>query len=173
MFAVSLIVLTFAVVAWLVTERQRSVSAKRAFGRAYEMPVPGLGVQLDAGVPSTARKQRLARPDVLPLSAPEATSLSLRWTTLQSRFVDDPRAAVADAQRLVRELLERRNYLQAEGDRPASDEPPDHPAVVTTYIAAQAITARLEHGQADTEVLRTALVYYRTLFEELLEVEPN
>jgi hypothetical protein len=46
----------------------------------------------------------------------------------------------------------------------------DHPGVVATYRAAQAIAARDERGEADTEELRKAVVHYRTLFDELLGV---
>jgi len=41
---------------------------------------------------------------------------------------------------------------------------------VRNYRAAQAIAVRAEHGQANIEELRQAAVYYRALFDELLEV---
>jgi hypothetical protein len=46
----------------------------------------------------------------------------------------------------------------------------DHPAVVEHYRAAQAIALRDKRGEADTEELRKAVVHYRALFDELLEV---
>ena len=42
--------------------------------------------------------------------------------------------------------------------------------LVENYRAAQAIAVRDERGEADTEQLRKAVVHYRTLFDELLEV---
>jgi hypothetical protein len=36
--------------------------------------------------------------------------------------------------------------------------------------SAQAIAVRDQHGSADTEELRKAVVHYRALFDELLEV---
>jgi hypothetical protein len=41
---------------------------------------------------------------------------------------------------------------------------------VETYRAAQTIALRNERGEADTEALRKAVVHYRALFDELLEV---
>ena len=37
---------------------------------------------------------------------------------------------------------------------------------------AQAITLRAQRGQGDTEDMRKAVVHYRALFQELLEVAP-
>ena len=42
--------------------------------------------------------------------------------------------------------------------------------MVETYRSARAIAVRDQQGQANTEELRQAVVYYRTLFDELLEV---
>jgi hypothetical protein len=41
---------------------------------------------------------------------------------------------------------------------------------VEHYRAAQATAARDERGEADTEELRKAVVHYRVLFDEMLEV---
>jgi hypothetical protein len=41
--------------------------------------------------------------------------------------------------------------------------------VVRNYRAAHDIAQRLEENQATTEDLRQAVVYYRDLFDELLE----
>ena len=56
----------------------------------------------------------------------------------------------------------------------AGDISVDHPDVVANYRAAQAIAVREQRGSADTEELRKAVVHYRALFDELLEVrEPR
>ncbi len=51
----------------------------------------------------------------------------------------------------------------------AEDISVDHPHVVRNYRAAHAIAGRHSRGEASTEDLRQALVYYRDLFDELLE----
>jgi hypothetical protein len=68
--------------------------------------------------------------------------------------------------------MTKRGYPMGDFERLASDISVDHPAVVSTYRAAQAIAARDARGEADTEELRKAVVHYRTLFDELLEANP-
>jgi hypothetical protein len=87
--------------------------------------------------------------------------------------VDDPKAALLEADRLVRELMQARGYPMADFERCASDLSVDHAGVVEHFRAAQAIADADRRGQADTEALRRALVHYRALFEELLEVAPQ
>ena len=52
----------------------------------------------------------------------------------------------------------------------AEDISVDHPQVVQNFRAAHMIAERHEAG---TEDLRQALVYYRNLFDELLEANPT
>jgi hypothetical protein len=72
---------------------------------------------------------------------------------------------------LVRELMARRGYPMADFERRAADISVDHPAVVENYRAAQVIAVRDARGEATTEDLRHAVVHYRALFTELLEVK--
>jgi hypothetical protein len=85
---------------------------------------------------------------------------------LQGRFIDSPTGVVVQADALVRELMLKRGYPMADFERRAADISVDHPAVVENYRAAQAIAAR----EADTEELRKAVVHYRVLFDEMLEI---
>jgi len=89
---------------------------------------------------------------------------------LQGRFVDNPKGVVVQAEQLVRELMEKRGYPMGDFERRAGDISVDHPDVVANYRAAQAIAVRDQRGSADTEELRKAVVHYRALFDELLEV---
>jgi hypothetical protein len=87
---------------------------------------------------------------------------------LQARFVDEPKQALAEADGLVRELMQKRGYPMADFDRRAADISVDHPGVVDHFRAAQAIARR---DDADTEAMRKAVVHYRALFDDLLEVQ--
>ena len=93
------------------------------------------------------------------------------WRAVQARFVDDPGQAIADADRLVTEVMRVRGYPVTDFEQRAADVSVDHPRVVENYRAAFAIARRSEGGEASTEELRQALVYYRALFEELLDIE--
>jgi hypothetical protein len=64
----------------------------------------------------------------------------------------------------------KRGYPVADFEHRAADISVDHPQVVENYRAAQEIAARDLRGEATTEDLRKAVVHYRALFEDLLEV---
>jgi hypothetical protein len=172
-FAVSLIFVVLADVAWLVIRRQRSLVLKRRFGSEYDLAVTKFGSRSKAEAELSAREKRVAAMTIVPLAATDATRFSQAWNALQGRFVDNPKGVVAEADSLVRELMKRRGYPMAEFEQLAADISVDHPTVVTTYRAAQTIATRDARGEADTEELRKAVVYYRTLFDELLGVAPN
>lgn len=88
---------------------------------------------------------------------------------VQSRFVDDPRGAVADADLLIGEVMVARGYPMSDFEQRAADISVDHPQVVENYRAAHGIALRQGRGEANTEDLREAMVHYRSLFEQLLE----
>ena len=113
--------------------------------------------------PSAARSLRSAR------SRPEARAgFADRWLTVQSRFVDDPKGSVSQADHLVNEVMETLGYPMADFEQRTADISVDHPVVVENYRAAHDIALRHGRGEATTEDLRKAMVHYRTLFEELL-----
>ena len=120
------------------------------------------------------RQKRVERLELLSLAPPEAARFTEAWRALQSRFVDNPKGVVVEAEQLVRELMEKRGYPMGDFERRAGDISVDHPNVVANYRSAQAIALRDQQGSADTEELRKAVVHYRALFDELLEVrEPK
>ena len=55
-------------------------------------------------------------------------------------------------------------------ERRAADISVDHPTAVKNYRFAQRIVLRDERGEASTEELREAVVHFRALFNELLEI---
>ena len=77
--------------------------------------------------------------------------------------------ALADA--LVAEVMKARGYPVDDFEQRAADISVEHPQVVQNYRAAHEIALRQERGQADTEDLRSALLGYRSLFEELLHAD--
>jgi len=172
-FAVVLIVAVGAVVAWMVMQRQRTQRLQQRFGAEYTRTLNELGGRTKGEAELTKREQRVARLNITPLSPADAARFSQAWNALQSRFIDNPKGVVGEADHLVRELMVKRGYPMGDFERRAADISVDHPGVVTTYRAAQAIAVRDASGAADTEELRKAVVHYRTLFDELLEVKPT
>jgi hypothetical protein len=64
--------------------------------------------------------------------------------------------------------MNSRGYPMADFDQRANDISVNYPGVVQNYRAAREIFVRHSSGRASTEDLRQAMVYYRSLFDELL-----
>jgi len=94
-----------------------------------------------------------------------------QWKAVQSRFVDYPKGAVTEADELVCSLMQTRGYPVTDFDQRAADISVDHPRVVENYRSAHNIALRLGRGEASTEELRTAMIHYRSLFDELVQVQ--
>jgi hypothetical protein len=155
-------------------QKRQSHKLKERFGPEYGRTVNELGGRTKGESELKAREKRVERLEILPLAPPEAARFSEAWQALQGRFVDNPKGVVVQAEQLVRELMEKRGYPMGDFERRAGDISVDHPDVVANYRSAQAIAVRDQKGTADTEELRQAVVHYRALFDELLEVrEPR
>ncbi len=162
-----------AIGAWFY-RRKQSHNLQERFGPEYGRTVSELGGRTKGESELKAREKRVERLEILPLAPPEAARFSEAWQALQGRFVDNPKGVVVQAEQLVRELMEKRGYPMGDFERRAGDISVDHPDVVANYRSAQAIALRDQRGSADTEELRRAVVHYRALFDELLEVrEPR
>jgi len=163
-----------AVGAWFFYQKKQSHKLQERFGPEYDRTVSELGSRTKGESELKAREKRVERLEILPLAPSEAARFSEAWKALQGRFVDNPKGVVVQAEQLVRELMEKRGYPMGDFERRAGDISVDHPDVVANYRAAQAIAVRDQRGSADTEELRKAVVHYRALFDELLEVrEPR
>ena len=176
--AAVIVLALIAVGAWFYIRKKRSqkqsLKLQERFGPEYDRTVKELGSRTKGESELKAREKRVERLEILPLAPPEAARFSEAWQALQGRFVDNPKGVVVQAEQLVRELMEKRGYPMGDFERRAGDISVDHPDVVANYRAAQAIAVREQRGSADTEELRKAVVHYRALFDELLEVrEPR
>lgn len=169
--AVVIVLALAAIGAWYFYQKQRSQTLRRHFGPEYDRTVTELGSRAKGESELKAREKRVERLEILPLAPSEAARFSEAWQTLQSRFVDNPKGVVVQAEQLVRELMTKRGYPMGDFEQRAGDISVGHPDVVANYRAAQAIAVRDQRGSADTEELRKAVVHYRALFDELLEVK--
>jgi len=165
------IVILLAIAAWMYFRNRQTQDLQRRFGPEYDRAVETLGSPSKAESELKARQKRVAAMKLVPLAPAEAARFGQAWTALQSQFVDNPKAVLAEADRLVCDLMQKRGYPMGEFETCAADISVDHPAVVHHYRAAHDIALRDARGEADTEALRQAVVHYRALFAELLEVE--
>jgi hypothetical protein len=170
------IVVTAAVlvVAWLLFAQRRRERLRNRFGPEYERTLRDAGDPRRAESILQQREARVSKYHIRSLSSEEAQRFGQAWRGLQAKFVDDPSGSVTEADTLVTELMTLRGYPMTDFDRRAEDLSVDHPHVVQHYRSAHAIAERHARGAASTEELRQALVSYRALFEDLLEVvEPQ
>src|SRR6202521_3849678 len=85
-------------------------------------------------------------------------------------FCHSPKGAVAEADDLVSSLMKTRGYPVSNFDQRAADISVAYPRVVENYRSAHEIALRVGKDGATTEDLRTAMIHYRSLFEELAQV---
>src|SRR5512134_212936 len=160
-------------VAWLRQRGNQSERLQQRFGPEYARTVERLGTREKAEAELLARERRVTRMRIVPLAPARAARYAQMWMRVQGRFVDSPRGALLEADRLVRELMLQRGYPMGDFEHRAADISVDHPAVVDHYRAAHEIVLRDRRDATDTEELRQALMHYRALFDELLEVAPT
>jgi hypothetical protein len=167
-----LIAIALVVVLALVASRQmRSRRLQQRFGPEYDRTVAEAGDRRQAESQLQERTERRQQFDIVPLDPADRDRYVEAWRQTQARFVDEPAEATREADRLITDVMRRRGYPIDDFEQRAADISVDHPQVVDDYRAAQAIAAANERSEASTEDLRQALVHYRSLFEELLEVD--
>ena len=158
-------------IAFITLSRVRSQRLRERFGPEYERTVHTEGTVRKAEAALEARARRVQALHIRPLSPSDSTRFDTAWRAIQARFVDDPRGAVTDADRLVGELMSTRGYPVGDFEQRVADISVDHPDVVMNYRAAREIALQHSQGKASTEDLRQAMVHYRALFRDLLETE--
>lgn len=171
--AAAVVILVLIVVAWLCIRRRRTATRalKQKFGTEYDRAVGEFGSERLAQVKLTDREKRVENLKLRDLSPMERERFSQEWQEVQSRFVDSPRGAVAEADDLVSLLMKTRGYPVSDFDQRAADISVAHPRVVENYRSAHEIAMRAGKNEATTENLRTAMIHYRSLFEELVHEE--
>jgi FtsZ-interacting cell division protein ZipA len=168
--AVAVVVVIALVVMAMLRKRRRSHLQDR-FGPEYGRAVD------DSRNRRTAErelKEREARHDELqlrPLSEASRQRYTQQWSDMQSGFVDRPQVAVADADRLITDLMRERGYPVDDFDTRSELVSVDHPDVVQNYRTAHSIAARNIEGRTSTEDLRQAVISYRALFEEMIAAD--
>lgn len=167
-------VLVIAVVilaAALQGRRRRREELKEQFGPEYEHAVDKYGDQHAAEKELQARQERVEALNIHPLPLADRNRFAEQWRQVQAEFVDTPGRAVRDADSLVQNVMEQRGYPLGNFEQRAADISVDHASVVSHYRTAHDIAVKQDADSASTEDLRQAMVHYRALFEDLLEVD--
>jgi FtsZ-interacting cell division protein ZipA len=160
-------------VIWSVMRKQRSRALRDTFGREYDRTVEHAGGRRVAEKELRERQKQHDKLDIRPLAPESRERYIRRWRSTQSRFVDDPKDAVAEADALVQDVMQERGYPVDDFDRRVADISVEHPDLVEKYRTADGIARKAERNEASTEELRHSVRHYRALFSELLETDDN
>lgn len=166
---IAVAVIALLIVIWAVMRRRnRTVVLRQNFGPEYERVVKEQG-PARAETVLLERQKRVEKFSLRTLAVDERERFIIEWRIIQSRFVDDPAMAVNEADALVTRLMQLRGYPMTDFEQRAADISVHYPRVVDNYRAAHEVALQHQRGEASTEDLRNSMIYYRTLFDELLE----
>jgi len=164
--AVVLIVVAIALASY--QRKKRTADFQRRFGPEYDLAQREHGSRNRAEANLLARYKRVENMKIRDLTPAERDRYSAEWEVVQSRFVDHPRGAVTEADELVNSLMLARGFPSGDFRQRAADISVHHAHLVDSYRSANAIAARAGKNEATTEELRTAMIHYRALFDDLL-----
>ena len=162
------VVIIIVVAALFAVRKRKSVQLKQRFGPEYDRLVQQNGGAAHAEDVLAEREKRVEKFSIRPLSPGDRERYAEEWELVQRRFVDDPSMAVTEADNLVTAVMSARGYPMVDFEQRAADVSVNHPTVVQNYRSAREIVLRHGKGRSTTEDLRQAMVYFRSLFEELL-----
>jgi FtsZ-interacting cell division protein ZipA len=162
------VVAAIVVAAVIINRRRRSEHLKERFGPEYDRTLKQHGDSTRAEAVLIDREKRVEKFTLRNLNPADRERYAGEWAAVQRRFVDEPSAAVTEADKLVTNVMAARGYPMGDFEQRAADISVNYPTVVQNYRAAREITVRHERGQSSTEDLRRAMVYFRSLFDELL-----
>lgn len=168
LLGIVLLVVLAAVALIVAFRKPRRDNLEQRFGPEYERAVEEYGDPSLAERDLRRRAKRVEGFRLRELSEEDRSRFSATWATVQTRFVDDPRGAVQEADALIKTVMLVRGYPVDDFEQRVHDLSVHHANVVQHYRAARALAVRNQAGSADTEELRQAFVHYRVLFAELL-----
>ena len=168
-FIVSGVVVLIVIAALLAMRKHKSAQLKEHFGPEYDRVAQEQGDARHAEAVLSQREKRVEKLSIHSLPGFQREGYLQEWMAVQRRFVDDPSAAVTEADSLVTAVMTARGYPMSDFEQRAADISVNYPTVVHNYRSAREIVLRHAKGHSSTEDLRQAIVCYRSLFEELLD----
>ena len=164
-----LVVVVIVVGDYLRRRKAKTAAFRNRFGTEYDRAVREHGSSNKAEANLADRESRVHALNIRELGAPARERFVTQWQTVQSRFLDHPEAAVTEADDLIAALLESLGYPKDSFDQRAADVSVTYPRVMENYRAAHAIAVLPYRAEESTEKLRTALIQFRAIFDELVQ----
>ena len=107
---IAAVVVIVAVLVWLYVRQRRRTTAglRQKFGSEYDRAVLAHGSERKAESKLEDREKRVEKLKIRDLDSMEHERYSKQWESVQSRFVDSPKGAVAEADDLVSSVMKAR-----------------------------------------------------------------
>jgi hypothetical protein len=164
-----IVLVIVAVAAAAASFRIRRAAIERdQFGPEYERLAKEIGPR-KANAEFARRRQRVNGLGITSLSGEKRSAYARGWDAAQERFIDSPAQAVSMADSLVTAVAAERGYQSADDDVLLEDLSVYHGRHLDGYRNARLTNARAGQG-VTTEGRRRALLAYRALFLDLLEM---
>lgn len=155
---------------FLLWTQARTQRLRRQFGPEYDRAIERHGSRGAAEKELASRTQRHQELELRELEPQQREDYRARWTGVQEQFVDAPEQAVQQADQLVIQVMEVRGYPTEGFEDQVAHLSVEHGRTLDHYRRGHDISARAAGKEASTEDLRQAMVHYRALFEDLVEV---
>lgn len=165
--AVAVVVAGAAVVS---SRQSRSKHLREKFGPEYDYTLEKVGDKRTVEETLAERENRIKKLNIRALDANERERYRRDWSEVQADFVDDPSKSIEAANRLITEVMVARGFPVADFDQRAADLSVLYPEFVPNYRSAYDIAMKNQNNGATTEELRQGMVYYRSMFAELLGI---
>jgi hypothetical protein len=165
------VLLAIALVALVAQQLLRRQQLRGTFGPEYEHTVEEHeehDSHRAADQELADREKRHEQLAIRQISPTTRDNYTRRWGKVQEEFVDAPTDAVTDADRLLTDLMAERGYPTDDGGQKIKYLSVEYSNTLDAYRAAHDISLRNRRGEASTEDLRSAMVQYRSLFDDLL-----
>ena len=156
---------------WAAMRYLRTKRLEKQFGPEYERVLQKSGNRIEAEKELDSRWKHVQSLEIRPLSEAEKEHFAQAWQSTQARFIDDPAAALHEADQLIKEAMLAKGYPVQHFNERAADISVDYPELVEHYRSLRQIVDSSPSEDINTEEMRQAMVDCRALFEELLGME--
>jgi len=174
-FIIGTVVVLLVIVAIisLIVDRRRkaTLNLRNRFGSEYDYCLREHKSRDKAEADLRERIHRVGSLKLRELSDSERARLAAEWDAIQSHFIDHPRGSVTQADELVDSVLQACGFPASNFSQRAADLSVHYANLVDPYRTAHEITERAATNQATTEELRSAMIHYRSLFDEILQIK--